>query len=81
MEQLQGIMFTLNSIKEDVTVPKNVRFKISETIVYLNNNDQDASLNISKVLQQLDEISNDPNLPMYTRIEILSIIGILGSFQ
>ena len=81
MEQLQGIMFTLNSIKKDNTVPKNVRYKISETIIYLNNNDQEASLKISKVLQELDEISNDPNLPMYTRIEILNIIGILGSFQ
>ena len=79
-EQINNIMTTLSFIKEDNSVPKNIRSKIDETINSFNIKG-DVSLKISKVLQELDEISNDPNLPIYTRIEILNIIGILGSYQ
>ena len=79
-DEFENILMTLNFIKEDESVPKNIRSKINETICCLNEN-KEFSLKIDKVLQDLDEISNDPNLPIYTRVEILNMVGVLGGYQ
>ncbi|AJF62315.1 MAG: hypothetical protein QT11_C0001G0159 [archaeon GW2011_AR20] len=80
-EQIGVILSTLNLIKEDESVPRNVKARIDSAICCLNDNEKDFSLKINSVLQELDDISNDKNLPAYTRVEILNIIGILGVYQ
>jgi len=80
-EKIDLILNTLNLIKEDDSVPRNVRAKIESAIFCLNDNGKDFSLKINSVLQDLDDLSNDKNLPNYTRVEILNIIGILGGYQ
>jgi len=80
-EGFDNIILTLNVIKEDESVPRNVRSKIDNAISCLNNNNKEACLKIDEILQELDEISNDPNIPNYTRVEILNIIGVLGSYE
>ena len=80
-EGFDNIILTLNVIKEDESVPRNVRSKIDNAINCLNNNNKEACLKIDEILQELDEISNDPNIPNYTRVEILNIIGVLGSYE
>ncbi|MEK6841171.1 MAG: UPF0147 family protein [Nanoarchaeota archaeon] len=80
-EQIDLILTTLNLIKEDDSVPRNVKARIDYAICCLNDSEKDFSLKINSVLQELDEVSNDKNLPTYTRVEILNIIGILGGYQ
>lgn len=80
-EEFINIISTLNVIKGDDSVPKNVRSKIDNAINCLNNDSKEACLKVDEILEELDEISNDPNLPNYTRVEILNIIGLLGGFQ
>ncbi|MEK6835429.1 MAG: UPF0147 family protein [Nanoarchaeota archaeon] len=79
-KEIENILLALNFIKEDEGVPRNIRSKINETICCLNEN-KEFSLKIDKILQDLDEISTDPNLPIYTRVEILNMIGLLGGYQ
>ena len=80
-EEFINIISTLSVIKGDDSVPKNVRSKIDNAINCLNNDSKEACLKVDEILEELDEISNDPNLPNYTRVEILNIIGLLGGFQ
>ncbi len=80
-EQIDLILATLNLIKDDNGVPRNVKAKINYAICCLTNNEKDISLKINSVLQELDDVSNDKNIPPYTRIEILNIIGVLGGYQ
>lgn len=80
-EQINLVLNTLNFIKEDDNIPRNVKLKIDSAICCLNNNEKEFSLKINSVLQDLDEVSNDKNLPSYTRVEILGLIGILGGYQ
>ena len=80
-EEFDKIILTLSLIKENDGIPKNVKFKIDNAINCLNNNNKEACLKIDEILQELDDISNDPNIPNYTRVEILNIIGLLGSYQ
>jgi len=80
-EELNSILITLNLIREDDSVPRNVKARIDSAICCLNDGEKDFSLKINSVLQELDEVSNDKNLPTYTRVEILNIIGVLGGWQ
>jgi len=80
-EEFINIISTLSVIKGDDSVPKNVRSKIDNAINCLNNDSKEACLKVDEILEELDEISNDPNLPNYTRVEILNIIGLLGGIQ
>ena len=75
--EINDIIIILQSIREDNSVPKNVKSKIDTTIVSLNSSCE-VSLRIDQALQELSEISNDPNVPAYTRIEILNIISALS---
>ncbi|MBU2634268.1 MAG: UPF0147 family protein [Nanoarchaeota archaeon] len=77
-DQLNGVVELLGSIKEDNSVPKNIRFKIESTLCLLKTDCEDC-LKISQVLNELEDISNDPNIPSYTRVEILNIVGILSN--
>ena len=68
----------LDSIKGDNSVPKNVRFRVDDTIRLLEG-DCEICLKINKALNELEEISNDPNIPNYTRVEVLNIVSILSN--
>ncbi|MCD4666698.1 UPF0147 family protein [archaeon] len=80
-DQLNNIIEMLSGIKEDNSVPKNIRAKVENTIILLNDDKCEDCIKVDKVVQELDEISQDPNLPVYTRVEVLNVIGVLGSFQ
>ena len=64
----------LEYIKENNTVPRNIREAASDSKDLLNDETQDQSVKISTVLTKLDEISNDPNIPVHARTlwEVLS---------
>ncbi|MFH1511001.1 MAG: UPF0147 family protein [Candidatus Woesearchaeota archaeon] len=66
----------LGEIKEDTTVPKNVKLKVEEATQILHSNEE-KSIRISKALSELEEISNDTNMQAYTRMQILTVISLL----
>jgi len=75
--KLMGVVDILDSIKLDNSIPKNIRFKIKEALGCLNEDCNDMSLKINKLLNKLEEVTEDPNIPSYTRIELLNIVGML----
>ena len=80
MEDMVEVLELLNAIEEDTTVPKNVRFKVNETISFIKE-DENSSVEvvIDRAIQSLDELSNDPNIPMFTRTQLWSAISALES--
>ncbi len=61
------------------TVPRNIRDKCLASIDILNNHKDPVDIRINAVISHLDEISNDPNIPMYTRTQIWNIVSLLES--
>ena len=80
MANIQEIMEILTVIEEDNSVPRNVRVKIKWAMGMLED-PQGAALNVTfdKILQELDNLSEDPNLPTYTRTQIWSLVSSLES--
>ena len=69
----------LEYIKENNTVPRNIREAASDSKDLLNYETQDQSVKISTVLTKLDEISNDPNIPVHARTLIWEVLSKLES--
>lgn len=77
-EQVNGI---LDQILEDKTVPKNIRDKIEEVMQEFENEEKEASVIVDTVIQGLDSINSDPNLPAFTRTQIWNVVSLLESCQ
>ncbi|MAH01729.1 MAG: UPF0147 family protein [Candidatus Woesearchaeota archaeon] len=70
----------LAELKDDATVPKNVRLKIEKVIEVLKSN-MEMSIKVSKVLNELEEIADDVNLQSYTRTQVWDIISTLEKIK
>ena len=79
-EMIEGIIETLLELVDDNTVPKNIKSKINEIINVLKK-DNDESINISKALGMIEEISDDNNIQPYTRTQIWNIASALETAQ
>lgn len=67
----------LDEVAEDRTVPRNIRNLIAEAKSSINNTKQDMAVRISSAIALLDDVSNDPNIPVYTRTQIWNIVSLL----
>lgn len=80
MKKVQEIVETLSGIEQDSTVPKNVRTRIKSALVLLEDqNGMALEVKFDKLLQDLDDLSEDPNLPAYTRTQIWGLVSSLES--
>ncbi len=79
-EKLKDIIDALSELSIDLAVPKNIKSKISDMISILED-DSELSIRINKVLNELDEIADDPNMQSYTRVQILNIASLLETIE
>jgi uncharacterized protein (UPF0147 family) len=77
MEGMDQIFSFLDLVINDRTVPRNIRKVAEDAKALLNDEKQPADLRISTAIHMLDEITNDPNMPMYARTKIWNIVSLL----
>ena len=77
----EEVINLIQQIANDRTVPRNIRAKCDESIEVLKDEKGDAAIRINTVISTMDEVSNDPNIPMYTRTQIWNIVSIMESVQ
>jgi uncharacterized protein (UPF0147 family) len=73
-KEIGDVITILDEVKEDATVPKNVRAKI-ENATNLLNADSETHIKVNKVLSVLEDIAEDVNLQPYTRTQIWDAIS------
>ena len=71
----------LKHIMENSTVPRNIRRAADESNTILGNEEEDETVRASAVILILDEISNDPNIPIHARTLIWEILSKLESIK
>ncbi|MBI2659093.1 UPF0147 family protein [Candidatus Woesearchaeota archaeon] len=74
--QLDAVVSSLSEVKEDSTVPRNVRTRI-ESVVSTLKEDTELPIKVNKALNELDQIANDVNLQPYTRTQIWNVMSML----
>lgn len=67
----------LSLISEDHTTPRNIRRAAKEALGTLAETNQTHGVRAAQVVNILDDISQDPNMPAYTRTRIWNIVSIL----
>ena len=78
MERLEQVKELLIQISEDRTVPRNIRESAKKSKEILDSQ-EDLTVRVDRAIQILDEVSDDPNLPAYTRTQIWSVVSALES--
>ena len=77
--KIKNILESLTLIEQDNSVPRNVREKVKNSILCLEEENLEIAIKINKSLQELDEVSDDPNIPTYTRTQIWNVVSLLES--
>jgi uncharacterized protein (UPF0147 family) len=64
-------------ISEDRTTPRNIRRAAKEASEMLDLPEQSQAVRAAQAINILDDISQDPNMPPYTRTRIWNIVSLL----
>ncbi|MBN2735147.1 MAG: UPF0147 family protein [Methanomicrobiaceae archaeon] len=67
----------LQAILDDTTIPRNIRRVADETKKVLMDNSQGLGLRAATALSLIDEVSNDPNMPVHARTRIWELVSQL----
>ncbi len=78
MVDVEPIVKMLSEIIDDRSVPRNIRTaaeSAKKSLIEDVINEWDVKL--SSAISVLDEITNDPNMPGYTRTQIWNVVSML----
>ena len=78
-KELEPIVDMLEKVSEDVSVPRNIQRECKDCIQILGEEDKELSVRVNSCTSKLDEVSNDANIPLYTRTQIWNIVSMLES--
>ena len=76
-QNIEEVCEILDYIMNENSVPRNIREAANESSQLLKDDEKDQSVRMSTVLGKLDEISNDPNIPVHARTLIWEVLSKL----
>ncbi len=78
MSSLNEIIYILEEIEDDNTVSKSIKNKISVMKKDIQGcEERSRSLTINKILSDIEDLSNDVNVPDYVRTQLWHLTSIL----
>ncbi len=75
--KLNQIIDVLDQLSEDTSVPRNIRRGATEAKGRLNQDGEAMDVRVAGAIGKLDDLANDPNIPMHGRTVIYRIISEL----
>jgi uncharacterized protein (UPF0147 family) len=76
-KRFKHVMSILSYISEDRTTPRNIRRSAKEALNTLTTTSQSHAIRAAQAINILDDISQDPNMPAYTRTRIWNVVSQL----
>ena len=67
----------LDMLNEDVSIPRNIRRGADEVKTILLNKGNPMDVRVATATSRLDELANDPNIPLHGRTLIWNIMSRL----
>ena len=80
-QKLDQALAILKVISEDNTTPRNIRRVAKGSSEMLNDESLTPAVRASNAIAMLEEISQDPNMPPYTRVRIWNAISALAGIR
>ncbi|MFP3951042.1 MAG: UPF0147 family protein [Candidatus Bathyarchaeia archaeon] len=79
--KIEQAMSILNMIAEDNTTPRNIRRTAKQASDMLVDKELSIAARAANAISILEEISQDPNMPMYSRTRIWNAISVLEGIR
>ena len=78
--RIKQIIEVLDQLAEDTTVPRNIRRGANDAKTYLLKTDA-LDVRVASAIMILDELANDPNIPLHGRTQIWNLISQLETVK
>lgn len=80
-ERIKQAIVVLGMVAEDTTTPRNIRRAAKQSIEALELTQYTPAVRSSNAISILDEISQDPNMPPYTRVKLWNVMSLLEAIK
>ncbi len=80
-ESMKEAIDTLNQIISSNSTPKTIKKSISDLIVDLRDEKYSLSVRAANTISQLDDVTQDPNMPSYVRTQLWQAVSKLESIR
>jgi uncharacterized protein (UPF0147 family) len=80
-QKTEQALAILKVIADDNTTPRNIRRVAKEASDMLNDSSLTLAVRASNAIDMLEEISQDPNMPPYSRVRIWNAISALEGIR
>ncbi len=75
------VLALMDDLAEDTSIPRNIRKMSSDSKEKMLDEKESLDLRCATVISELDDITNDPNVPSHGRAAIYTIISKLESLS
>ena len=72
---------TLNQLATSSSTPRNIRKDIVDLVTNLKSQEYSVSVRASNAISVLDDITQDPNMPSYVRVNLWQAVSALESIR
>ena len=76
-EKISQVCDGLDMLHEDNSIPRNIRRGAEEVKTLLLENNDPLDVRVASATSRLDELANDPNIPLHGRTLIWNIMSRL----
>ncbi len=80
-EELERVCEKMENIMEDNSIPRNIRKGAEECTELLLESDDELDVRIASSIFKLEELADDPNIPLHGRTLVWNIISELESIK
>ncbi len=80
-EKLKDVCELMDEIKEDNSIPRNIREGAEECKELLLESTDELDVRIASSIFKLEELADDPNIPLHGRTLIWNVISKLESIK
>ena len=80
-ELLDKAIAILLSISDNLSTPRNIRKLIKDSIDALKDDSLSVGVRAANAISMLEDVSQDPNIPSFSRVTIWSAVSSLESIR
>jgi Uncharacterized protein conserved in archaea len=79
--KIKNAIYMLITIINDTAVPRNIRRAATEALNHLRDERYSPGVRAANAISALDQVSQDPNMPLSARTRIWQIIALLETIK
>jgi uncharacterized protein (UPF0147 family) len=79
--QLGEVLKEIKEVADDHSIPKRIREKLAKISKDLEDKNQDLAVKVTTAIYEIEEITNDVNIPMHVKTVMWDIVSGLEAVK